>query len=114
MLKVYENICEIILENHNNYKKNTLNNDSIKFFSEIYQRKRNQKNTKQIRDLILKKKDQNKINIYKKTIKSVYIPKKKVPEQFNPKFFSMSKNSSKSYSIKSKKEMELQSFISFE
>ena len=114
LLKVYENICEIILENHNNYKKNTLNNDSIKFFSEIYQRKRNQKNTKQIRDLILKKKDQNKINIYKKTIKSVYIPKKKVPEQFNPKFFSMPKNSSKSYSIKSKKEMELQSFIFFE
>ncbi len=114
LLKVYENICEIILENHNNYKKNILNNYSIKFFSEIYQRKRNQKNTKQIRDLIIKKKDENKINIYKKTIKSVYIPKKKVPEQFNPKIFTIPKNSSKSYNIYSKKEMELQSFILFE
>ena len=113
LLKVYENICEIILENHNNYKKNILNNYSIKFFSEIYQRKRNQKNTKQIRDLIIKKKDENKINIYKKTIKSVYIPKKKVPEQFNPKIFTIPKNSSKSYN-NSKKEMELQSFILFE
>ena len=114
LLKVYENICEIILENHNNYKKNILNNYSIKFFSEIYQRKRNQKNTKQIRDLIIKKKDENKINIYKKTIKSVYIPKKKVPEQFNPKIFTIPKNSSKSDNIYSKKEMELQSFILFE
>ncbi len=114
LLKVYENICEIILENHNNYKKNILNNYSIKFFSEIYQRKRNQKNTKEIRDLIIKKKDENKINIYKKTIKSVYIPKKKVPEQFNPKIFTIPKNSSNSYLVNSKKEMELQSFILFE
>lgn len=116
LLKVYENICELVLEKDKNYKIISLNSN-CKFIYDIYQRERNRKNTEQIKDLIQKKKEEMKINVYNKTIKSVYIPRKKIPEKYNPKQFQLTKmlkNHSQDFQETQKKETEFQSFISYE
>ena len=116
LLKVYENICELVLEKDKNYQIISLNS-KCKFIYDIYQRERNRKNTEQIKDLIQKKKEEMKINIYNKTIKSVYILRKKIPEKYNPKQFQLSKmlkNHSQDFQETQKKETEFQSFISYE
>ena len=116
LLKVYENICELVLEKDKNYQIISLNS-KCKFIYDIYQRERNRKNTEQIKDLIQKKKEEMKINVYNKTIKSVYIPRKKIPEKYNPKQFQLSKmlkNHSQDFQETQKKETEFQSFISYE
>ena len=116
LLKVYENICELVLEKDENYQIISLYS-KCKFIYDIYQRERNRKNTEQIKDLIQKKKEEMKINVYNKTIKSVYILRKKIPEKYNPKQFQLSKmlkNHSQDFQETQKKETEFQSFISYE
>ena len=58
-----------------------------------------------------------KKNVYNKTIKSVYIPRKKIPEKYNPKQFQLTKmlkNHSQDFQETQKKETEFQSLISYE